>query len=153
MSVIRIRQGVLAQLQEEVLPLIAAQWREVAHFQDEIPLDVLWERYLESERLGLYFVLIARRGDELVGYSSFYFIERPDHYASSPLAASDVIYVEPALRKAGLGTGLIAATERLAKQKGAKWITWHVKPELDFGPFLTERLGYILHEKSYAKVL
>jgi GNAT superfamily N-acetyltransferase len=154
MKTAKIRREKFIDIIEEAKPLLDAQWHEIAHFREEIPLAVALDQYVKLEEAGAYFCITARVEGELVGYSTFYLVPEPAHYSTSPLAASDVIYLLPRYRKSGVGAELIKQTENLARNQGAKWITWHVKPEseLDFSPYLLKQ-GYLLHEISCAKVL
>jgi hypothetical protein len=51
------------------------------------------------------------------------------------------------------GLRLFKESERVARERGAKKISWHIKPVNDFSPLLKEHLGYQDDEINIAKIL
>jgi GNAT superfamily N-acetyltransferase len=136
---------------DEVKPLLYEQWREIANYQDEIPLDVDYDFYRRMESQKKLVWLNARLDGELVGYSVFILIRHP-HYQSTVFAMNDVIFVREAHRKSWIGLGLIRQSERTLKALGARKISWHVKTTNDLSRILT-LMGYATDEINMGKLL
>lgn len=139
------------ELGEEAMPLLRAHWKEIATYQDEIPLDVDWGFYERMRDQGKLFCITARVGHELVGYSVFLILRTP-HYLSTVFALNDVIFVREDMRNSRLGLALIRASEREAKHMGARKLTWHCKVSNDVAQLL-RRLGYRCDEVIMGKLL
>jgi GNAT superfamily N-acetyltransferase len=135
-------------LRQELKPLLAAHWREIAHFQD-IPLNVDWETYHRASRDGLLRVFTARTEEGLAGYAVFFIRSNP-HYQDSLQATQDVMFMSPEHR--GRGGALISFAEAYLKVEGVQAVYQHVKDKFNFGPLL-ERLGYIPIERVWVKRL
>jgi GNAT superfamily N-acetyltransferase len=141
-----------AQVINEIKPLLEAHWHEIAHFKDSIKF---------SPNYAIYESLFAKRGllictardsdNSLCGYSIFFLIRHP-HYKDDIQAVNDIIYLKPELRGKAAGGHLIQFSEAMAKEWGARWITWHVKDHFNFGPHLAN-IGYSLIEHTYGKIL
>lgn len=135
----------------EIKPLLEAHWREIASFQDAIPLDPNFDAYERMEAAGTLVILAARRDGALVGYSIFFLLPHV-HYQTSLFAMNDILYLAPDERANGTGVRLIKQSERVMREHGARLISWHIKPTLDFSPLL-ERIGYERKEIVMAKLL
>jgi len=136
---------------KEVKPLLYEQWREIANYQDEIPLDVDYDFYRKMEAQKKLVWLTARLDGELIGYSVFILIRHP-HYQSTVFAMNDVIFVRMTHRKSRTGLALIRESERTLKALGARKISWHVKLSNDLQRILSAR-GYATDEISMGKLL
>ena len=136
---------------EEVKPLLYEQWREIANYQDEIPLDVDYDFYRKMEAQKKLVWLTARLDGELIGYSVFILIRHP-HYQSTVFAMNDVIFVRMTHRKSRTGLALIRESERRLKALGARKISWHVKLSNDLQRILAAK-GYATDEISMGKLL
>lgn len=133
----------------EVTPLLAAHWREIAHYQD-IPLDPDREAYAAAQAAGMVRVFTARAGHRLVGYA-VYFVRPNMHYRTSVQAAQDVLYLDPSVR-GGAGARFIAWCDDRLAAEGIQAVYQHVKAAHDFGALL-ERMGYALVDHIYARRL
>ena len=131
--------------------LIQEHYDEVCAVKDLQALDPMWDEYEAVERRGKAFVLGAQVGDELVGYS-LTFVGPHIHYANTIAAHNDVVFLTKEHRRSGLGLELIQATERLARDKGAVYITWHAKPGSALERMMP-RMGYRAHETVFLKRL
>jgi Acetyltransferase (GNAT) family len=136
---------------EEVKPLLFEQWREIANYQDEIPLDVDYDFYRRMESQKKLVWLNARLDGELVGYSVFMLIRHP-HYQSTVFAMNDVIFVRMEHRKSRIGLSLIRQSEKALKALGARKISWHVKVTNDLSRILAAK-GYATDEINMGKLL
>lgn len=132
------------------MPLLAAHWREIAHYVD-IPLNPDRAVYDASQSAGILHFYTARDDENtLVGYASFFVRPNP-HYAQSIQAAQDVIYVAPWAR-GKTGARFIQWIDSQLTDAGVQAVYHHVKAAHDFGPLL-ERMGYELVDKIYARRL
>ena len=140
----------LSDLWPEVRALLAAHWREVAHYQD-IELDPDEEVYAHLEQTGQLRVYTARMGSILVGYVAF-FVRPNHHYAGSLQAWQDVLYLAPEHRRGLAGVRLIRFAEQRLAAEGVQVVYHHAKRTNRVGELLG-RLGYDLVDEIYAKRL
>lgn len=132
----------------ELQPLLAAHWREVAHFQD-IPLEPDESFYATLQANGMARFFTARTDDgHLAGYAMFIVKSNP-HYASSIQAVNDVVFLDASMRGMAGWKFLRYCDAQLAAE-GVDAIYWHVKAFKDFGPIL-ERMGCELVDQIYAR--
>lgn len=136
---------------EEVKPLLVEQWREIANYQDEIPLDPDYGFYHRMEEQKKLLWLTARLDGELIGYSVFIIIRHP-HYVSTVFAMNDVVFVRKSHRNGKVGLGLIRESERQCKAAGARKISWHIKLSNDLNKILAAK-GYQTDEMIMGKLL
>lgn len=149
MSILSFRRELVEQCFDEMLPLLRAQYEELATFKD-IPLAPSRETYDELENAGRLRCYVARKAGAIVGYAAF-FVSFNAHYATSWQAVNDVIYVAPEHRREGLGRWLVEFAEGSLRPEGVDTITFHAKlahPELSK---MLEDMGYpateVLHTK------
>lgn len=143
------KEQLTSDLFSEILPLINAHYREIAHYQD-IPLDPNYEGYKAAAAADCLRIFTARNDDrEVVGYA-VYFVRHNLHYKSSLQAVQDILYVHPGFR--GMGGRLIKWCDDQLKTEGVQVVYQHVKAAHDFGPML-ERFGYELVDKIFARRL
>ena len=148
---IRIETLRIAARSANVGELLNAHWDEVAHYKDKIPLAPLWAHLEKMELDGDLLLLTVREEEELIGYGMF-IKRRHLHYQSLLIGENDLIFLDPAKRKTGMGLKLIEESEKCLKAAGCNKITFHMKPEHSFAPLL-ERRGYRLEELLYGKLL
>lgn len=140
----------LEDCREDLLPLLEAHWREVAHFPD-IPLDVDWEAYARAERAGALRIYTLRDFGALRGYA-VYFVNNSMHYRGSFQAVQDVIYLVPELRGQIIGARFLQWCDERLAAIGVQCVYHHVKLAHDFGGTL-KRLGYEQIESVWARRL
>ena len=94
------RELVTPRLWEEILPLLAANWREVGYFKDILPSPNV-AAYERMQEMGILRVFTVRDGTgDLGGYSIFIVV--PDiNYSTSLQATMNVTYLDPAFRGSG----------------------------------------------------
>lgn len=131
-------------------PILVDHWREVALYQEKIPLEPDYSRYVAAENQGRLVIVTARKDGELVGYSVF-ILHRHIHYKNCLVASNDVIYLKPEYRGV-IGARLILKSEAILTELGVDRMTWHVKPKHDWSPIL-ERMGYDHEEIIMGKLL
>ncbi len=146
-----IRIETFDQVIDEIKPLLAMHWHEIASFKDDIHFAPDYARYKDIEEKGGLVILTAREGKELVGYSIFFLLQHP-HYSTTTFAMNDILFVRPDKRGGTTGYRLIKESENAMKILGAKKISWHIKPAFDFSPAL-EKMGYVEDEINMAKIL
>jgi GNAT superfamily N-acetyltransferase len=149
----RFQREPIALLWTEVMPLLAAHYREVAHFQD-IPLDPDQAFYENSEAVGIFRAYTARdEFGKLVGYAAYFVLPNP-HYRSLKQAVGDVVYVTPKHRGHLVGFRMLKWCHEQLTAEGCETATQHVKtvPGLDFSPLL-QGMGYEVVEKLLVKRL
>lgn len=138
----------VAQVLDEIKPLLEKHWEEIAHFKD-IPLDPDYSAYENGEKAGRIRVFTARHDGVLVGYAVFYLGNL--HYKSTATAAQDILFVLPEHR--GMtGYRLIEYCDNQLRSEGIKVVYQHVKVAHDFGPLL-KRMGYVAVDNLYARRL
>lgn len=96
---------------EDIKPLLLDHWRELAMFQDEIPLSVSWPMYKSAYDAGILRAYGVRQDGDLIGYAIFRIVMRHEHY-DHRFAINDVLWIAPEHRNIGVGTDLCEAFER-----------------------------------------
>jgi L-amino acid N-acyltransferase YncA len=143
---------ILFEVIDEIQPLLALHYAELARNKDRVKLEPMWERYAHAEASGRDAFQIYTARDEqgvLVGYAAF-FVQPHMHYRELFPAINDVIFVHPQHRDS-TGLRLIRFCER-ELQKYAHKIVFHVKLDTPMAALLP-RLGYALEEHVYGKFL
>ena len=134
-------------VEQEIRPLLAAHWREIAHYQD-IPLVPDWDFYLRAQTVRVY---TARDDGRLIGYGVF-FVSHNRHYMTSVQGVQDILFILPEYRGRTVGPRLIRFCEEQVKAERAQCVYHHVKCANDFGPLL-RAMGYEEVETIWAKRL
>lgn len=129
--------------------IFAEHWDEIALNKQVMVLKPDSERYRFMEAAGGMFILAAYADGELVGYS-FNFVMNHLHYADLCVASNDLLFVAKAHRKSRLGLQLIRATEEAAKERGARLMLWHAKPDTALVE-LMPRLGYGVQDVIFSR--
>lgn len=160
---------------EEGLPLLHAQWMELAHHQSVIPLDPDWAWYEKADDNGLVRIFTARlNGRQLIGYAVF-FVKKHPHYKTAMWAISDIFwlrqemrhrrspllravrraifFVAPGLRKPGVGDSLFDFAERELQHEGVDVIHVVTKHSSPAAITVLKRRGYRLIEHGLSKLL
>lgn len=134
----------------DIEPLLADHWREVALYQDQVPLEPDYSRYVAAENQGRLVMVTARKDGVLVGYSVF-ILHHHIHYKNCLVASNDVVYLRPDCR-GFVGARLLLQSENILREAGVDRVTWHVKPKHDWSSVL-ERMGYDHEEIIMGKLL
>jgi hypothetical protein len=117
----------LANVQEELEPLLKEHYKEVAMYTDRIDLNVDWDKYYMLESIGAL-VIYTMREDEgkLVGYNVF-FVNNHLHYNDHKYAVNDVVYIDPAYRHNQNTLDLFIRAEDDLRDSGVSVMTYHMK--------------------------
>lgn len=137
----------VAQVLEEIKPLLSMHWREIAHYQD-IGLDPDWDFYIQAKTIRVF---TARIDGVLIGYGVF-FIGPNKHYRQSIQAVQDILFLHPDYRGGRTGMRFIRFCDEQLKADGAQVVYHHVKAAHDFGPLL-KSIGYECVDVIYANRL
>lgn len=137
----------VADVLEDIQPLLVAHWREIAHYPD-IPLDPDYDFYLTHPGVRVY---TARKEGMIVGYGIF-IVARNKHYKGSIQAVQDILFVDSERRGSTVGHRLLKFIHAQLKAEGAEVVYQHVKLAYDFGPLL-RFAGYEPIETIYGRRL
>lgn len=135
---IRIEQGTVADRPQGLDVLLDAHVHELATYPDLMQLSPDWDRYVACEEAGMLITFYAWDGDELVGYACTV-ITPHMHYSGLVVANNDVLYVLPEHRASRVGLGLMRATTREARLRGARLMFWHAKENTALDTLLRRR--------------
>lgn len=138
-----------ADAYEEALPMLQKHRKEIAFGPwDDVELDADTETYLILEQEGLLRTVVARDDeDKMIGYLMV-ICGNMNHHKSLWKAVSDVIYVSPEYRKAGIAAQMIKVMMEDCKDHGISFFSIGVNINLDFSKMLEEN-GAVLTEKQY----
>lgn len=134
-----------------VVDLFHSHWYEIALNKDLMKLKPLLDKYYQLEDNGMLLIIGAYVDGELVGYS-VNFLNQHLHYADLWTCMNDIVFVDKAARKSGIGAALIRHTEELAKERGAQMMLWHVKENTSMAALLPN-LGYGVQDIVLSKGL
>ena len=134
------------------MPLLQRHWREIALFQDKVPLDPNFEAYYDYERNNQLAVLVARSKGMMVGYDA-YIVGPMLHYRSTLGAKNDIFWLDPAFRGGWDGVRMFKEAERGLKRLGVKVVFHGPKLHFENGRVveLLKRLGHVPIETVTAK--
>lgn len=138
-------------VQDEGLALLDLHYDEIAQFKGVQKLDPDWDFYYRIEAQGKLWVLTARAGGQMIGYTVMMLSSDP-HYRKLMRATEDIHFILPEYRKGLTGYRMLAKTKQAMKEKGARTVTFRTKANADHG-LLFERLGGVLHDLVYTIVL
>jgi GNAT superfamily N-acetyltransferase len=136
----------------DTIPLLKEHWKEVAVYQDDVPLDVDVDRYRQLEEMDRLHIVTCRDDGKLVGYCVT-FINNHLHYKSTVFALNDIIYLSPEYRRAGVAYEMVTFVEECLKARwDVKVLTLHMKTAIPFES-LAEACGFNKVEYIYSKVV
>jgi GNAT superfamily N-acetyltransferase len=142
------------QVIDEIKPLLVEHWRELALYQEDIPLDPDYEIYRAMDHKGALAIYTIRYGAErrLVGYA-IYFLRNHHHYRGAKWATSDIVLVAQSHRNLGAGNGLFDYVEQDLRNQNVNVIHTMTKLEHPELAFLLESRGHQKVEVNYSKRL
>jgi GNAT superfamily N-acetyltransferase len=125
----------------DIAPLLDAHWRELAMFQEDIPLDVNWGAYKRGYDAGIIRLYGARLDGALIGYAIFQVIARHPHYLH-PFAINDVLWIAPEHRNMRVGSALCEFFEADLRKDGPIVISIETKAHSPALAYLLQGRGY-----------
>jgi len=136
---------------EDLTPLLARHWREIAEDKDEVPLSPGYDIYCDLDSGDKLLFVTVRNDEVLLGY--FIGILGPGlHYQETFECHMDIAYVDPEIRRTKVGYKLFQFVEDELKKIGVK--RWFVNSKLkhDLSSFY-EKLGFSAIETVHSKML
>lgn len=141
----------LAEILDDMKPLLEKHYEEVAFRKDKIAFNPDYDKYLALDDLGMLHCVGAFKGGELIGY--FLSIMNINlHYKDHIYAANDVLYIAPEHRAGRAAYNMFRFAEKDLASKGVSVLTIHMKTHVPFDR-LCESLGYTYLERIYAKYI
>jgi GNAT superfamily N-acetyltransferase len=139
----------LSEVAQDLLPMFQRSWEESTDPQDQNEFSPDWDRYFELERLGAVYVIVARRAEEILGYTLTLAIGAM-HSRNQRLAFVDTFYLSPEHRRGRLGIQLIKETEKAAKAAGLSKIAFQCGEYFDakVSGFLSKLFYWLKYRKN-----
>jgi len=141
------------QVIEEIKPLNAQHWDEIALNKDFIGLDPDYEFYEAMDRLGRMVVATARDDDgPLIGYA-IYFLGPHKHYREHLWAISDIYWIHPEHRRGRVGMNLFKFVEQALRTRKVSVMHTTSKTAHPAAARMLESLGHTMIEVGHSKRL
>lgn len=141
----------LANVKEDILPLIEEHWKEIALNKDVIKLNPDWDAYAAYDYIGALRVYTARQDGQLMGYFVV-LVSKSLHYKDHTFANNDIIFLRKQAREGMTGVKLIKYAVSCLEKEGVSKILINTKIHQPFDVIL-ERLGFNCIERIYSKCL
>ena len=141
----------MANVKEEIKPLLEEHWELVALNKGAIKLNPDYKEYARLDAAGVLKVFTARNDGALVGYFVLT-ISKSIHYSDHLFAINDVIFVKPDSRAGATGYKLIKYAEEYCKEIGVSVLTLNTKVHIPFDKLMVH-MGFELIERVYSKFL
>lgn len=146
---VNIAHECLANVKEEIKPLLKKHWQMVALNKGTIKLNPNWEEYARLDASGVLRVFTARADGKLVGYCVLV-VSTSMHYSDHVFANNDVTFVLPEYREGATGYHLIKYAEEHCRENNVSLLNINTKVHIPFDSLLT-RMGFDLIERIYSK--
>ena len=146
-----IKLATVDEMLAEAQTLFDEHYEEIARNKHVMVLKPDEETYRKSEEMGTIFILSARQGDKLIGYS-VNFVTNHLHYADLKLAQNDLLFISKEHRGGRIGLKLIKETEKHATSLGCKLMLLHAKESTTLAHMLP-RLKYGVQDIIFSKEL
>jgi len=141
----------LANVKEDIKPLIKKHWELVALNQGVIKLNPDWQKYAQMDQSGLLRIFTARKNNELVGYCVLV-VSQSLHYKDHIFANNDVVFVLPKYREGMTGYKLIKYAEDYCRENNVSLLNINTKVHLPFDSLMLG-MNFELIERIYSKYL
>jgi GNAT superfamily N-acetyltransferase len=146
---ISIAHECLANVKEDIKPLLEKHWEMVALNQGIIKLNPNWKEYARLDAAGILRIFTARSDGNLVGYCVL-IVNQSVHYQDHKFASNDVVFVLPEYRSGATGYKLIKYAEDHCKADGVSLMMINTKVHLPFDQLMIG-MGFDLIERIYSK--
>jgi GNAT superfamily N-acetyltransferase len=148
-TVITFQVEKLADIRDEIWPLLARNAAESGVCQYGMPHDPDMERYDATEKIGIFRGVTARRDGAIVGYAAF-FVTNASRSKGVKIAMCDSMWVAPEASDSTVGRDLIRFFEADLAECGCDVIALTAKSLSDMGR-LYESMSYVEAERVYMK--
>lgn len=148
-SKVEIRESTVDEMLAHAGQLFEEHWDEIALNKQVMVLKPDEERYRRMEQQGAALILAAFAGEQMVGYS-VNFVMKHLHYADLCVCSNDLLFVAKEKRTGRLGLQLIKATEKFAKERGARLMLWHAKEQTALATIIP-KMGYGVQDIIFSK--
>jgi GNAT superfamily N-acetyltransferase len=136
---------------DELQTLLPLHYEELALNKSHVPLDPVYELYIDRERDGGLLFVTLRDAGELVGYF-IGFIAPGLHYRTCLTCTMDIFYVRKDKRKGAAGVRLFRFVEQELRRRGVQRWFMGSKIHADASA-LFKRIGAAPVETYYSKWL
>ncbi|MGI9608614.1 MAG: GNAT family N-acetyltransferase [Acidimicrobiales bacterium] len=139
----------------EPIPADEAAWRRMwtgyVEFYEEpehaVRGESLWKQLLDPD--DAFQCRLAVAAGEMAGFVNFF--EHPDTWFEKPVCYLADLFVEPSVRRGGVGRTLIEEVERVSKERGCQHVYWHTQDHNDTARSLYDDItggtsGFIMYE-------
>lgn len=141
----------LANVKEDIQPLIEEHWELVALNKGQIKLNPDWEQYATLDAAGILKIFTARDEGKLVGYFVMT-VSRSLHYKDHMFGICDIIFVTPNSRAGATGYKLIKYAEKWCRENDVSLMNINTKVHIPFDSLMVG-MGFDLIERIYSKYL
>jgi len=145
----QIAHECLANVKEDIKPLLETHWEMVALNQGKIKLNPNWEEYARLDAAGILRIFTARHEGKLVGYCVLV-ISKSLHYQDHIFANNDVTFVLPEYRTGATGYHLMKYAEDHCRDNGVSLMNVNTKVHIPFDSLMLG-MGFDLIERIYSK--
>lgn len=141
----------LVDFLDELAPLLAAHYEEVAMYKEHVKLDPDYDKYLALDKAGVLHCVTVRDAGKIIGYF-LSFIHPHIHYQESVYAVNDILYLDPEYRGTDVAVKMFMFAEEQLKAEGVDVMVLHMKTSLPFEG-LAKFLHYDKAEYNYSKYI
>lgn len=135
-----VREVSIAEQFDQALPLMQRNWAETGM---DFPFAPARERFEQAQAMGISVALGAFHEDALVGYAHGVLIGHPFN-PEVLVCATDTVYVLPEHRDGVLPGRLILSMERIARERGARYVFWHLQAG--------SRIAQVMNDHGYRDI-
>lgn len=107
-----------ASFSKDAISIFPIHWEELALDREKIPIGMDLGKYADLERNGVLNVVAVRDDGKLIGYHMALIVTHPHYKDAGLMATTDMFYILPEHRKAGVGAKLIMAAESSLRERG-----------------------------------
>lgn len=148
---ITYQQEFLAQVEDEIKPLLDEHWSEIALNKDKIKLNPDWDAYHVFEVEGKLKIFTARSDGSLIGYFVV-IVSHNIHYKDHLFACNDIIYLREEYRRGFTAVKMIKFAEKCLKDDGVSVLIINTKTHRPFDKLLS-MLKFNQIERVYSKFI
>lgn len=152
MVTITYQEEKFSALYDEAAPLLERHYREIAPYQDRLPLKPHRAYYEQLEQASALVIVTARSDGNLVGYLAALIGPRL-HNVPIIGATADVVWIAPEHRNLGVGNAIFDYMEGVLAKRGALTFQCNSKSAHPALAFLLDARGYDRYEIVHLRFL